>query len=248
MGDLKQIISLEEDRPWCVYIHRNKINNKAYIGITSQNPKDRWGSNGYRYREEDHQVFYRAIQKYGWDNFEHIIWANGLTEKEAKHCEKLLIALFKTNCTKYRTPELGYNMTDGGDGIIGHIFTEESKRKMSMSQKRRFQNPKNHPMYGKHFTEEQKVAMSDARKGMCIGKNNPNYDNCKSVIQLSKDNGFIKEYRNVKEAEIATGIFATQIYSVCIHKPHYNTAGGFKWLYKEEYNLLYDGEKEINVK
>ena len=248
MEDLKQIELSEEDRRWCVYIHRNKINNKAYIGITSQNPKDRWGNNGYRYREEDHRIFYRAIQKYGWDNFEHIVWECGLTEKEAKHCEKLLIALFKTNCTKYRNPELGYNMTDGGDGIFGHVFTEKSKQKMSEAQKRRFENPNNHPRLGKHFTDEQKVIMSSARKGKLIGSDNPNYGNCKQVIQLSLNNDFIKEYRNAKDAEINTGIFATQIHNVCIHKPHYNTAGGFKWLYKEQYDLLYNNKKEINVK
>lgn len=247
MEELEQIVSSEEDRRWCVYIHRNKVNNKAYIGITSQNPKDRWGSNGYRYREEDHQVFYRAIQKYGWDNFEHIIWASGLTEKEAKHCEKLLIALFQTNCTKYRNPEFGYNMTNGGDGIFGHVFTEESKQKMSASQKQRFKNPNNHPMLGKHLTDERKEQMSMVRKGKFSGSENPNYGNCKSIVQLSINNDFINKYRNAKEAELATGVFATQIYGVCIHKPHYNTAGGFKWLYEEEYNLLYNNVKEINV-
>ena len=244
MEELEQIVSSEEDRRWCVYIHRNKVNNKAYIGITSQNPKDRWGSNGYRYREGDHQVFYRAIQKYGWDNFEHIIWASELIEKEAKHCEKLLIALFQTNCTKYHTPEFGYNMTDGGDGMIGHKFTEESKRKMSISQKRRFENPNNHPMLGVCRFGEDNPNYGNHK---LAGNNNPNYGNCKSVIQLSIDNDFIKKYRNAKEAELATGVFATQIHSVCIHKPHYKTAGGFKWLYEEEYDLLHNNAKEINV-
>lgn len=247
MEELEQAMLSEEDKHWRVYIHKNKVNNKAYIGITSQNPKDRWGSNGYRYREDDHQVFYRAIKKYGWDNFEHIIWAENLSEKEAKHCEKLLIALFKTNCTKYRTPEFGYNMTDGGDGMIGHVFTEESKQKMSESQKQRFEDPNNHPMFGKHLTEDQRALMSMARKGKLIGSDNPNYGNCKPVVQLSLNYDFIKEYRNAKEAEINTGIFATQIHSVCVHKPHYNTAGGFNWLYKEEYSLLYNNEKEINI-
>ena len=238
MEELEHMASSEEDRCWCVYIHRNKINNKAYIGITSQNPKDRWGSNGYRYREEDHQVFYRAIQKYGWNNFEHIVWASELTEKEAKHCEQLLIHIFQTNCTKYRNPEFGYNMTDGGDGISGHIFTEESKQKMSESQKRRFENPNNHPMLGKHLTDEQKALMSVVRKGKLTGANNPNYGNCKPIIQLSLNGDFIKEYRNALDAEKETGVFATQIYNVCAHKPHYNTAGGFKWMSKEEYDSI----------
>jgi hypothetical protein len=110
---------------------------------------------------------------------------------------------------------------------------------MSISQKRRFSDPKNritrqplfgqdNPNYGNH-----KLA----------GENNPNYGNCKAVIQLSLDGEFIKKYRNAKEAEIETGIFATQIHSVCIHKPHYNTACGFRWMYEEEYNALINESK-----
>ena len=32
-------------------------------------PELRWGHNGYKYKDNNH--FYRAIQKYGWDNIEH---------------------------------------------------------------------------------------------------------------------------------------------------------------------------------
>ena len=53
-----------------IYLHRNKINNKVYIGQTIQSPEERWkNGNGYK----GCYYFYNAIQKYGWDNFEHII-------------------------------------------------------------------------------------------------------------------------------------------------------------------------------
>lgn len=226
---------MEEEKKWCVYIHRNKINNKAYIGITSQTPEIRWGHNGYRYKE-DQQIFYRAIQKYGWDNFEHTIWAENLTEDSAKHIEKILIALFKTNCTIYKNPERGYNMTNGGDGMSGFVFSEESRRKMSESQKRRFENLENRKICNKNPLRGKDNPNYGNHK--LAGKNNPNYGNCKPVVQLSLNLKFINEYRNASDAENNTGIFASQIYAVCIHKPHYNTAGGFKWMYKEEYEKL----------
>ena len=107
---------------------------------------------------------------------------------------------------------------------------------MSISQKRRFEDPKNRPMLG-----VQKFGKDNPNYGnhKLTGENNPNYGNCKSVVQLSLDNDFINEYRNAKEAESATNVFATQIHGVCIHKPHYNTAGGFKWMYKDEYETSY---------
>ena len=64
---------------YTVYVHINKINHKKYIGITKQKPEDRWGKNGENYKESPH--FYAAIQKYGWDNFEHIILKENLTKE-----------------------------------------------------------------------------------------------------------------------------------------------------------------------
>lgn len=90
----------------CVYIHINKLTNKAYIGITSQVPEDRW-QKGRHYKTC--VLFNRAIQKYGWDNFEHIIFKDNLSREEANHIEYLLIALFNTN-----NPTYGYNLQSGG--------------------------------------------------------------------------------------------------------------------------------------
>ena len=65
---------------YTIYIHKNKINNKVYIGQTSQNPKKRW-DNGRGYQSSP--KFYNAILKYGWDNFEHIILYTNLTLEQA---------------------------------------------------------------------------------------------------------------------------------------------------------------------
>lgn len=93
---------------YLVYFHRNKVNNKAYIGITKNSIKIRSGTNGYRYKGNSY--FTHAIQKYGWDNFEHIVFMENLSQEQAKEIEYLLIKLFNTT-----NPDYGYNLRDGGD-------------------------------------------------------------------------------------------------------------------------------------
>jgi predicted DNA-binding protein YlxM (UPF0122 family) len=111
-----------EENKWCVYKHTNKINGKVYIGITSTAPKKRWGKNGNGYRE---QVFGRAIHKYGWNNFEHTILHNNLSQSDAEDYEINLIKLYHSNNVKY-----GYNRTYGGNA---NIPNEETKAKMRIN-------------------------------------------------------------------------------------------------------------------
>ena len=91
-----------------VYQHKNKINGKVYIGITSQIPTQRWGANGKNYRSSPH--FYSAIQKYGWNNFEHNILLENLSKEDACTKEQELIKKFNTMDKRF-----GYNQTSGGE-------------------------------------------------------------------------------------------------------------------------------------
>ena len=64
--------------------------NKHYIGITKQQPpSNRWRKDGKGYKNSIY--FWNAIQKYGWDNFKHVIVAEGLSLNEASEMEKDLV-------------------------------------------------------------------------------------------------------------------------------------------------------------
>lgn len=109
---------------YCVYIHTNKINGKMYVGQTifGDNLERRWrNGNGY----EGCTVFYRALQKHGWDGFDHEIIASRLTQNEANNFEELLIQRLDTTNPKY-----GYNIKLGGDN---HERSDISKLKMVKS-------------------------------------------------------------------------------------------------------------------
>lgn len=90
----------DEKLNYYVYAHVNKINGKVYIGITKE-LKRRWGSDGYFY--QGCPKFYRAIQKYGWDNFMHLILIDGISKDMALEIEAFLI-------NKYNTIDNGYNI------------------------------------------------------------------------------------------------------------------------------------------
>lgn len=189
---------VDDERKWCVYCHTNKQNGKKYFGITSRPVEERW-KNGDGYRNQ--MVFWRAIKKYGWDNFLHEIIIDNLTEEEAKKKEIELIALYKTNCNRYRNPAYGYNMTDGGEGTSGRPLTEETRKKISesligreMSQESRKKMSESKKgisfteehkkkisegQLGKKYSEETKKKISESKIGKYTGEDNPNYGNHK---------------------------------------------------------------------
>jgi group I intron endonuclease len=237
---------------YCVYIHINKINNKAYIGQTvyGNDINLRWKNNGKGYLKKDSKgnftqpVFANAINKYGWDNFEHIIWANNLTAQEANHIEKVLIELFDTTNSKY-----GYNIRSGGENST---LSEETKRKISESRKGKYtgiNNPwygkhpsdetrqkmrenhaditgEKHPNYGKHLSDETRLKISEARKGKYVGKNNPN---SKKVCQYDTNGELIKIWDSVIEASNELGINRCCIGDCA--RGGQKTAGGYVWKY-----------------
>lgn len=204
---------------YAVYRHRNKINGKVYIGITRQNPPAaRWGSNGCNYKSSPH--FYAAIQKYGWDNFEHIILFQNLTKEEACLKEQELITKYNATDREY-----GYNSTSGGEVYVmnketrqkisqsmignqnglGHPCSEEKKKKISEAQK------------GRPFTEEHKQKLSEAAKK----RHTPCSEQTKEHIRQSshKKPVYCEElnivFESVQECGRQLGIPATSISKLC---------------------------------
>lgn len=98
---------VDSERRWTVYYHQNKINGKIYVGITGQNVMKRWNA-GHGY---EGQVFGRAVSKYGWNSFEHVIFASNLLQDEAEKMESFLIQSLNTTDSNY-----GYNIMDGSKG------------------------------------------------------------------------------------------------------------------------------------
>lgn len=159
-----------------MYLHTTP-NNKRYVGITHQYPLNlRWKSGkGYK----GNTYFYKAIQKYGWDNIKHEVLFENLTKEEAEQKEIELIEFYKSNNRRF-----GYNIENGGNCCGTH--SEETKKKISIANKgntyclgrkiskehieklRIGRNKIIGGFYGKRHTLETKQKMSEAQKGKIV--------------------------------------------------------------------------------
>lgn len=129
-----------------IYAYRNKVNNKYYVGLTSQDPKRRWKKDGNGYKGQD--KFWKAIQKYGWENFEHIILEDNVDVLKLEERERYWI-------DQYNSIENGYNIR------YGPCEPQYFKQKISDGWTKALREWKSaqvsgekNPMYGSHRINE----------------------------------------------------------------------------------------------
>ena len=216
-----------EERNYTVYIHENKINGKKYIGITRIKVQKRWGYEGSNYKNCTY--FWRAIKKYGWNNFSHEILFQNLTGAEASELEKVLIKTFKSSDKKY-----GYNIATGGACTRG--IKEETRKKFRDLGKGRTLSKEIRRKISEHVPDRS-------------GKNNPMYgvhlDKGRPIICL--DNGV--EYKSVYEITSTLKLKEGGVRAVLAKRQ--NSTKGYHFVYKEEYDinnyysLSINGGKEI---
>lgn len=142
--------------------------------MTVQEPSKRF-RNGKGYYKQPY--FYRAILKYGWDGFEHIIIQDGLSKEEAEKLEIELIKEYKTNIKQF-----GYNIENGGN-CVGKV-SDETRKKISVSH-----IGHNNPFYGRKHSKETKLILSKYSKGRKMSE--------ESKILLSKVRTGVKVPRDI---------------------------------------------------
>lgn len=130
------------------YIYRitNTLTGDFYIGKTITSVNKRWTRHKHdAMKKNSHHHFHRAIRKYGVESFLVEVLetspASTISEREIHWIAELKPA---------------YNMTMGGDGLLGWKHTEESRRRMSIAQTNRETLP---------LSQEHREAISRALKG-----------------------------------------------------------------------------------
>lgn len=158
-----------------IYLIRNKINNKLYIGQTINNFDKRYANNIILNTHNKHLK--SSLEKYGIDNFIIIKEFDKASSKEELDLlEDMYIKIYNTTNDKY-----GYNKRFGGHRGKN---SEETKHKMSEAHKKE--------SIGEEVYNKQLECLAMGNK-FESGKNNPSYGTGMIYIAIDvKDN---KEYR-----------------------------------------------------
>jgi group I intron endonuclease len=122
-------------------------NGKKYIGITSRTAQERFNQHC---RSVKKYAIDGAIRKYGKENV--IITVLATIDNWELLCLAEQEAIVKFNT---KSPN-GYNLTDGGEGTLGFLATDEQRKKLSLSRK------------GRILSEETKRKISIANKDRVI--------------------------------------------------------------------------------
>lgn len=254
---------VQEEKDYKVYRHISP-NGKIYVGITKLSLSFRWNEGrGYKRCK----LFYRAIQKYGWENFKHEVILEGISKSEAVYAEKYLIRWYKLH-------NISYNITDGGESTTGFHMPEEARRKIAKFVSESHKRPVLQYTINGEFIREFSSAMEASE---ILGYGRTSVSNCASGLKRENTlHGFIFVYKDnidslpqrlklckdhwrqykivqyqdeailnifdsVREAERATGVQRTSIKASI--EGRFKQAGGFVWKKVREENI-YGSEVE----
>ncbi len=227
-----------------IYMIRNKINNKRYIG-QSRNIRRRWAGHRWSAGKFKYELS-KDLKKYGIDNFEFSVLEecsiNELNEKEKEYI-------------RLKKPE--YNISSGGPGNTGYCPSEETRKKLSKKNKEYWKKlPKakklkiiqtqlTGPTIGKPRTKETKAKLrtkaliqfkngmpDDTKKKIAESNKKAMRGNCnrkRKVAKLDENGNVIKVFKTIKEAAESVHVHPTSVLGVC--KGKRKTSAGYKWKY-----------------
>src|SRR5208282_3161408 len=191
-----------------VYLIRNIVNGKIYVGWTGNTFNFRWSGHCYNAVVlNGRERFAYAIRKYKPESFIHEILAIVATEKEAKKLETLWIITLRSYGSDY-----GYNMTYGGEGTRGFHHYEETKKHWSEIRKGctqhentrkatriNLKNLHNNPEFcrKKRQGSQSPAKRQKARASMIKRCSDPLYIKWLSEVTIFKDKEFIEKRRKM---------------------------------------------------
>ena len=211
-----------------IYKITNQCNQKSYIG-KSKDIQTRWRAHHTEPFNPNadmyNSLFYRAIRKYGIENFSFEI-IELCPEEKLNEREIYWISYYNTyikspNCN-------GYNMTIGGENtVLEKQYDREyilQLWKEGKSHNEILDKVKCTKSTLTNILDELAISSNERRRRGALYK-------AKAVIQYNLNHEQIQEYSSISEASRQTNIPTGNISKNC--KGGLKTAGGYIWKYKE---------------
>lgn len=204
---------------YILYLVTNNLNGKTYAGITGRKLATRWNEHVcHAKNKKGDWAFYRAIRKYGAENFSMSIISEFETRDMVKQAEINYIEMHKPQ----------YNSKPGGDGI-GRIVTDEQRLNISLGHVGRTKYAK-----GWHHNDEAKEKFRElGHKNIDIFKEYSHLgpeSSSKSVICL--DDWLV--FPSASAAARVYGVAKSAVIELCLKKRGRKTVGGFRFAYASE--------------
>jgi group I intron endonuclease len=115
-----------------IYLITNKVNGKKYVGQHCGTGDSRWKQHlSASLKLENPLPLYRAIRKYGVDNFSYEVLEEIPLKKGPKYLDEREIHWIKQ--MNSFISEKGYNVTRGGQGVVSFYCSTERSKKLSDS-------------------------------------------------------------------------------------------------------------------
>lgn len=178
-----------------VYIIRNLINNKIYVGQT-KTPKRRYWCHFAVARSGNTRPLYASIRKHGKENFSFEV-IEECADDLINEREQFWVAHFDSF-----NPEKGYNLTRGGDDNPMNNSTSAAKAGKNISK----------ALTGRRRSKYERRRISEGRKGIkfsnewrrnislsLIGQKR----NAKPIEQLTLNGVVVKRFSTIKEAALS---------------------------------------------
>lgn len=206
-----------------IYKITNKINNKVYVG-QSHFIETRWESHKrnafYKNSHSYNYILYKAIRKYGVENFSFEIIEECSSEELNKR-EKYWIDF-------YNSYKQGYNMTLGGEGNLKIDYNQVLSLWEQGFNADEISNGLNiNPPTLTYILKYLNISEEDIRKRQALSIS-------KSVEQYTLEGVYVNTYKSAEEASIKYNILVHNIQSVCRRVNQYKSAGGFVWKYADD--------------
>lgn len=170
-----------------IYLIRNLINGKGYVGKTEVGTiRARFSQHKKSANSKGSDALHKALRKYGFANF---------NVTQVVNCDPFLVNFLEKYFIKFygtfAPTGHGYNLTEGGEGAAGAICSKETRQKISSANKNRIRTKAFCEAISRTktgtkreaFSEEWKANLSAGKLGK---KRKPFSEQHKTNLSLSK--------------------------------------------------------------